>query len=158
MWGSYSWNVLSAAFWEHRVKKWLDWEERETKRFALETLYVSVFLNSGVPLLCDNRDPGVDCVGEPQAWEASCCPGEASGSAEFSVESHELSGIDTQSRVVKPSSCSDLCRLWWRPRASITLLRDCVHFSDDPKLIWWGHVTNNLPLWRRQHRGFTHLF
>lgn len=66
MWGSYSWNALSAAFWEHRVKKWLDWEKRETKRFRLETLYVSVFLKSGVPSLCDNRDPGVDCVGEPR--------------------------------------------------------------------------------------------
>lgn len=39
---------------------------KRSKKVYLETLYVSVFLKSGVPLLCDNRDPGVDCVGEPR--------------------------------------------------------------------------------------------
>lgn len=129
---------------------------KRSKKVCLETLYASVFLKSGVPSFCDNRDPGVDCWWA-EAWNASCCAGAASGSAEFTVESHELSGIDTQSREAKLSSGSDLCWLWLRPRGAIILQQDCEHSSADPKLIWGGHFTNNLPLWRQQRKVFTHL-
>lgn len=79
--------------------------------------------HSGVPLLRNNRDPGVDCWWA-EAWNASCCPGAASGSAEFTVQSRELSGIDTQLRGVKLSSRSDLCWLSLKPRTAIILGRD----------------------------------
>lgn len=63
MWGSYSWSAPSAACWEQR---------KETKRFCFETPDFSVFLRSGVASLCDNRDAGVDAVGE---WRTEMPPG-----------------------------------------------------------------------------------
>lgn len=65
--------------------------------------------------------------------------------AEFTMESRQLSGIDTRSRGVTLSSGAELCWLWLKPRGSIILQWDCVHSSAKPKLISGGRFTSNLP-------------